>query len=200
MRTHLLNCLRQNSFQFFPTTRNEVLSLGNYFISQANIQTQYEKEKLKKSVEISKRVKKHRLMLQKSLTPEQKTERRRKHAALRRMQRKLLPPEKKSSIRAKDKASRRKRREVLSQEKKSMAGCQVFQFFLFFPIFAGFLFFFLYFNSISYIFLYQIPMFLKCCRLSRLMFSSSLAIERVARKLHFAEEDVALITDEWKVY
>ena len=30
--------------------------------------------------------------------------------------------------------------------------------------------------------------------------SSSSAIERVAKKLPFAEEDVALITDEWKVY
>ena len=34
----------------------------------------------------------------------------------------------------------------------------------------------------------------------RLKPSSSSAIERVARKLPFAEEDVALITDEWKVY
>ena len=34
----------------------------------------------------------------------------------------------------------------------------------------------------------------------RLKSSSSSAIERVARKLPFAEEDVALITDEWKVY
>ena len=34
----------------------------------------------------------------------------------------------------------------------------------------------------------------------RLKPNSSSAIERVARKLPFAEEDVALITDEWKVY
>ena len=34
----------------------------------------------------------------------------------------------------------------------------------------------------------------------RLKPKSSSAIERVARKLPFAEEDVALITDEWKVY
>ena len=34
----------------------------------------------------------------------------------------------------------------------------------------------------------------------RLKPSSSSAIEKVARKLPFAEEDVAFITDEWKVY
>ena len=120
MRPHLLNCLKQEHFQFFPSTRNEVQSIEDYFLSQANIQTQYENEKLKESVESSNRVEKHFLNLEKSLKPEQKIERRRKEAALRRMQRKLLPPEKQLTIRAKDSASRRKKREMMSLEKKSM--------------------------------------------------------------------------------
>ena len=119
MRPHLLNCLKQEHFQFFPSTRNEVQSIENYFLSQTILQAQYEKEKLKESVESSNRVEKHLLKLEKSLKPEQKIERRRKEATLRRMQRKLLCPEKLSTIRAKDSASRRKKREMMSQEKKS---------------------------------------------------------------------------------
>ena len=119
MRPHLLNCLKQEHFQFFPSTRNEVQSIEDYFLSQTNLQAQYEKEKLKESVESSNRVEKHFLKLEKSLKPERKIERRRKEATLRRMQRKLLCPEKLSTIRAKDSASRRKKREMMSQEKKS---------------------------------------------------------------------------------